>query len=181
MSFGFSVSDCVGLAAVVYKIYCEFKEASRACQDFAKQLILFHHILGRIGNQFSSNDDNLDYRDLDQDVFSECVNSCKELVYVQIGGAVDVSSGIRTFETLGADVIWRRGSDGVDSLLKAWRQKWAQRKFSMQIPKLQHAVSMHVQSLTAFNTLIARYASCSFIRTMRSNFQVLQIQPTQHV
>ena len=156
MSFGFSVSDVVGLATAVFKIYNEFKEASGICQTFAKELMNFHRILSIIGSQLPSS--NVEGRRLDLAGLKACVTSCEDLVYVQILGARDVTSGIQEFQTSNGDSSKMVLCTPKRSIFIPWRLRLAEKKFSSQVPKLQRAVAAHVQSLTAFNTLIIRYA-----------------------
>lgn len=44
MSFGFSVSDIYGCARLAYMLYDEFKQALGACQETARELLLFHRV-----------------------------------------------------------------------------------------------------------------------------------------
>jgi len=160
MNFGFSLSDFVTLGELALKLYDEFKEAPGACRAFANELLLFHRILDKLGSNLQ--DDNFlgasDYAAL-----KACADSCKELIYVQIYGAARVpipnqmhGTTPGTFIRLDSGIL-QRGPDGDDRFLRAWRQKWSERKFAARIPELQRAVTAHIQSLTAFNSLIARY------------------------
>ena len=156
MSFGFSISDIVGLSTAVFKLYNEFREAPGVCRAFAEELLHFHHILSSLGTHLQGNDVNCQY--LAQDALQSCITSCEELVYVQILGAMDVPNGIRAIDALEKrKMIFYHSTDGFKYL--PWRSKWAERKFSVQVPKLQRTIAAHIQSLTAFNTLIIRCVS----------------------
>lgn len=165
MSFSFGVSDIVVLSGLVFNLYDEFKKAPRACQGFAKELKSFHQVLEQMELHFQRNTVYL--TDVELTVFKDCVDSCKELIYVQIYGFADVSSGAQALETAylysvpgshAKPTVWRHphGSNGADHFLKAWRQRWAERKFAAKIPELRRAVTSHIHSLTAFNTMIIR-------------------------
>lgn len=152
MSFGFSVSDFIALGALVLKLYDEFKEAPGACQAFAHELLLFHRILEKLGFELEGNVGHLE--NSDYAALKACADSCKELIYVQIYNSADVPSDIPSFEH-----FWQFTSNPqleTSGLLRRWRQRWADRKFAVRIPKIQRAVAAHIQSLTAFYTLIIR-------------------------
>ena len=160
MSFGFSLSDVAVLAAGVHRVYHEFKQAPGNNAAFAKELYSFHEILFAIGSEPSNKGMGCFFSD--SAAFQACLNSCRELLYVQICGARDVFDGIRTFDGLGAprassiSIRFEKNAIEIDRsnrFLCIWRRKWAGRKFSLQIPKLQRAVAAHVQSLIAFSTL----------------------------
>lgn len=172
MSFGFSVSDIYGCARLAYLLYDEFKQAPGACQEFAHELLLFHQVLWKTKSYFDCEIRHLNHSD--QAALSLCFESCKELLYVQIMGAPTVPKDL---ENLNLGTLNRQtsfyfhpstASTDRDQFrfLRGLRHKFGERKFAQRIPKLQRAVSAHVEKLTALNVLIIQYV---FIAT---NFHV---------
>ncbi len=166
MSFGFSISDFFALGGLALKLYDEFREAPGACRAFANELLLFHQILDKIGHLQEEAQLLGAFEFLgasDRAALKTCADSCKELIYVQIYGAACVPIVLQNPGTIprtsseSSNLILQRGPDGEDRFLRAWRQKWGERKFAARIPQLQRAVTAHIQSLTAFYTLIIRY------------------------
>lgn len=161
MSFGFSASDFVTLGVFAFKLYDEFRKAPGACRAFANELLLFHRVLDKLGSDLQGDADFLQASDYA--ALQECADSCKRLIYVQIYGAACVPTTLQTDGTTSGtpstldNKILPRGAVGDDRFLRGWRQKWGERKFAARVPELQRAVSAHIQSLTAFNSLIVRY------------------------
>lgn len=162
MSFGFSVSDIYGCARLAYLLYDEFKQAPGACQEFAHELLLFHQVLCKTESYIDFESRHLDHSD--QAALSLCFDSCKELLYVQIMGAPMVPKDLEHIN-LGApnrktSFLFNPSTTSTDRdqfRFLALRQKFGERKFALRIPKLQRAVSAHVEKLTAFNVLIVQY------------------------
>ena len=156
MSFGFSVSDIYGCAHLAYSLYKEFKEAPGACQDFARELLLFHQVLLKTKSNIEaetshiSNDDKI--------ALETCLDNCKELLYVQIAGAATVPRALDKPTFRGYDPSGNLGLSNPNEkyLLRGLRKKLEERKFACRIPKLQRAISAHVEKLTAFNVLIVQ-------------------------
>ncbi len=161
MSFGFSVTDFITLGGLALKLYDEFREAPGACRAFANELLLFHLILDKLGSDLQDHSELIG--PTDYAALKACADSCKELIYVQIYGAACVPTAFQTYTTTSRtssksdNVILQPGPYGDDRFLRAWRQRWAERKFAARISEIQRAVAAHIQSLTAFNTLIIRY------------------------
>ena len=88
MSFGFSVSDIYGCAHLAYMLYDEFKQAAGVCQEFSRGLLLFHQVLSKVKSTIESEPSHLSQSD--QAALGACLDSCKELLYVQILGAAMV-------------------------------------------------------------------------------------------
>ncbi len=160
MSFGFSISDFFALGVLALKLYDEIRVAPGACRAFANELLLFHQILDKIG---CLREETELLGASDRVALKTCADSCKELVYVQIYGAACEPTVLLNPGTIprtsseSSSLILQRGPDGEDRFLRAWRQRWGERKFAARIPQLQRAVTAHIQSLTAFYTLIIRY------------------------
>lgn len=158
MSFGFSVSDIVGCARLAYMLYDEFKQAPGACQGFARELLLFHQVLLKTKSTVECETSHLNHTD--QAALGACLDSCRELLYVQIMGAHRVPTTLKDLEfnthILQADRFVPSAS-GETRLLPGWRQVYGQRKFAVRIPKLQRAISSHIEKLTALNVLLIQY------------------------
>ena len=156
MSFGFSVSDIYGCAHLAYSLYEEFKEAPGACQDFARELLLFHKVLLKTKSNIEAETSHLGYDD--QIALGTCLDNCKELLYVQIVGAATVPRVLDkpTFRGFVPSVNFGLSTPNEKNLLQSLRQKLDERKFASRIPKLQRAISAQVEKLTAFNVLIVQ-------------------------
>ena len=154
MSFGFSVSDVYGCAHLAYVLYNEFKQAPGVCQDFARELGLFHQVLlNTIEAEISP------LSDADGSALGTCLDSCKELLYVQIAGAATVPRVLDKPAFSGYGPVWNSAlplTPDEKSLLRGLRQKLDERKFASRIPKLQRSISAHVEKLTALNVLIVQ-------------------------
>ncbi len=159
MSFGFSVSDIYGCARLAYMLYNEFKQAPGVCQEFARELLLFHRVLSKIKSTIESEPSHLSQSD--QAALGACLDSCKELLYVQIMGAAMVPKDLENIKFYAHDMGFRSFDTSSDQkrFLGGLRQKFGERKFALRIPKLQHAISAHVANLTAFNVFIVQYVS----------------------
>ena len=155
MSFGFSVSDIYGCARLAYLLYNEFKEAPGTCQDFARELLLFHQVLLKTRSTIEAEKSHLSHAD--ETALEICLGSCRELLYVQIFGAAAVPRHLdKTIfgrcDPEGQAVL--QSTSDEKRFLRGLRQKLGERKFASRIPKLQRAISAHVEKLTAFNVLI---------------------------
>ena len=156
MSFGFSVSDIYGCARLAYLLYNELKQAPAACQDFARELLLFHQALLKTKTTIEAEISPLS--DADGSALGICLDSCKELLYVQIIGATTVPndmSGINFggYDPEGNCVLHSTSTSNGKRFLPGLRQKIGARKFARQIPKLQRAISAHIETLTALSIL----------------------------
>lgn len=160
MSFGFSVSDIYGCARLAYMLYNEFKQAPGACQEFSRELLLFHQVLLKTHSAIAYKPSHLDISD--QAALGACLDSCKELLYVQTLGAPMAPKSLEKIEYYThapqTDFLFHSSSDDT-RFLQGLRQKFGERKFALRIPKLQHAISAHVANLTAFNVFIVQYVS----------------------
>lgn len=85
MSFGFSVSDIYGCARLAYKLYDEFKQAPGTCQEFARDLLLFHRVLLKTKSTIECETSYLSQSD--QTVLGACLDIYKKLLYMQVIGA----------------------------------------------------------------------------------------------
>ena len=151
MSFGFSVSDIVGCARLAYRLYDEFRNAPEACQTFAQELLLFHQVLMKIKSTIESEAGHLDHSD--QAALSACLDSCKELLYVQIMGANMVPTksddmSLYMHESYPFHIHPHRFR-----LLQGWLQRFGERSFALRIPKLQRAISSQIEKLNVFLAL----------------------------
>lgn len=158
MIFGISVSDIYGCARLAYVLYDEFKQAPGACREFAQDLLLFHQVLLKTKSTIESEASHLS--DSDEAALSACLDRCKELLYVQTVGAHMMPIGLEKIDihTLDpeSDISVHNGY-GKPRFLRGLRQKFGERKFASQIPKLQRAITALVEKLTAFNVLIIQY------------------------
>ena len=159
MSFGFSVSDIVGCAHLAYILYDEFKEAQGACQKFLRELLLFHQVLVKMYSTASQ----LELLDSsDQAALNSCLDSCKELLYVQIMGTPTLPDDTSTVPEEYWDLKIYGCRDKTDLLVlspfekpSVWnnlRRRLGARQFALRIPKLQNAISSHIEKL---NILLA--------------------------
>ena len=96
MIFGISVSDIYGCARLAYRLYEEFKEAQEVCQELARDLLLFHQVLTKTRSAIDSETSHLS--DSDRAALRLCLDSCKELLYVQILGAQKVPENFEMVE-----------------------------------------------------------------------------------
>lgn len=158
MSFGFSVSDIVGCARLAYKLYDEFKQAPGACQEFARELLLFHQVLLKTKSTIECETSHLNHSD--QAALGACLDSCRELLYVHIMGAHTVPATLEDLESnthiLQADLFVPSTSSETRHF-QGWRQKYGERKFALRIPNFQRAISSHIEKLTALNVLLIQY------------------------
>lgn len=169
MNLGFGVSDFVVVSHLARKLYNDFKEAPGTCREFAKELKSFHQVLEQLEFQLHSDNNHLTADEFA--ILEGCADSCKELIYVQIYGASNVPSDIQTLHFLSSgstaalfthpalcDVPKSsREANRGERCLKAWRRRWAERKFAARIPELRDRIRDHIRSLSAFNSLIIRY------------------------
>ena len=153
MSFGFSVSDIVGCARLAYRLYDEFRQAPGACQDFSRELLLFHQVLMKTRSTASQ---LKRLGSVDQAALNSCLDSCKELLYVQIMGAPIVPEALWDvgvyWNSHKADFLIHSHLDK-STLFHNWHQRFGARKFALRIPKLQNAISSHIEKL---NILLAQ-------------------------
>ena len=159
MIFGISVSDIYGCARLAYRLYEEFKQAPGICQELARDLLLFHQVLIKTRSAIDSETSHLS--DYDRAALRLCLDSCKELLYVQIVGSqtvpgymLDVRSDLDVplldnFENKYYGALSRR-----DGLFPSWRQRFEKRKLALRVPKLQRAISAHIEKL---NVLLILY------------------------
>ena len=156
MSFGFSVSDIYGCARLAYVLYNEFKQAPGACQDFARELLLFHQALAKTKSTIEAEKRHLS--DADGSGLGICLDSCKELLYVQIIGAAEVPKDLDKIDfggyvPEGKCILRSISKSNEKRLFSGLRQRIRERKFASRIPKLQQAISAHIETLTAFGVL----------------------------
>ena len=157
MSFGFSVSDIYLCARLAYKLYEEFKQAPGACQEFARDLLLFHQVLVKTISAIDSETSHLSGSD--RDALRLCLDSCKELLWVRILGSRKASEDL---EKVGLDIEYplfecfndKCSSDCHHHYLGTWRHRFEKRKLALRIPKLQRAISAHIEKL---NVLLILY------------------------
>lgn len=163
MSFGFSVSDFMGLARMACKLYAESHEALANCEAFRRELYLFSETLVKTALLLRYNAPNdAVLVESDKATLTACAQSCKELIYGQICGAANVpldDDMIATGSHGISDLRIRPPSsqDGHSRYLRSWRLKRADRKFAAKIPKFQQAIFAHSQTLSALHTLIILY------------------------
>lgn len=170
MIFGISVSDIYGCASLAYRLYDEFKQAQGACQDFARDLLLFHQVLMK--TRLIMGDENSHLSDSDRVALEACLDSCKELIHVQIMGARRVPI---TLEEVGLKIdesstdLLVRPCSAHGSLLQGLRQRIVNRQFALKIPKLQRAISSHIEKLTALNVLVIQCVSIGSLCSVLSS------------
>ncbi|KAL9063288.1 MAG: hypothetical protein Q9161_009546 [Pseudevernia consocians] len=155
MSFGFSVSDIYGCACLAYRLYDEFQQAPGACKEFALELLLFHGVLMRTKSSLEYETSHLSHSD--QAALEACLDSCKELLYVQISGAPKVPENLDMIKFSTQDLRkndFSHPSSDHARFLRGLRQKVRERNFALRIPKFQRAISAHVQKLNALSVLI---------------------------
>ena len=159
MIFGISVSDIYGCARLAYKLYDEFKQSPWDCQTFAQELLLFHNVLLIVAASIKSKASHLDHSD--QAALIACLDSCKELLYKQIGGIQEMPADLDAvrfglyypkpiryeYKDHGAP------SHGDSRLFSTLHQRFEKRKLALQIPKLQRAISAHIEKLNVFLAL----------------------------
>lgn len=155
MSFGFSVSDIIGCAHLAYVLYDELVQAPGACQNFAGELLLFREALLKTRSMIAAEKSYLS--DADQSALGICLDSCKELLYVQIIGFAAVPKDWATIGLTGPGhcCAFHSPSNQLKNkrFLSGLRQRLRERKFASRIPKLQQAISAHIETLTAFVVL----------------------------
>ncbi len=156
LSFGFSVSDFIGLARLTLKLYNDFKEAPGICQAFSKDLLLFHDILTKTARLL--NDSDVPYiRPKEIATLKACVQRCKELIYIEIYSTAGIPTEAMTYEDPSLNVsLSFHGSDDDHRLLRGLRKKWGEKKFASKIPQLRQAISVQIQTLTAAQTLVMK-------------------------
>ena len=156
MSFGFSVSDIYVCARLAYKLYDEFKQAPGVCQEFARDLLLFHQVLLKTNSNIECEASYLSH--FDHAALRACLDSCKDLLYVQILGAPVVPQNLKEAVSRENGLESTFLSHDRDDLFHwysvNWRIKITARKFALRIPKLQRAISSHIEKLTALNVLL---------------------------
>ena len=174
MSFGFSVSDFVGLARTAYTIYFELRQAPKSCEAFRREILLFHEVLSRTASILE--DKALLISDQDRQSLDTCAQSCEELLYVKIYGDTSLLRRDQCDDAIGSSgpgLLSLPSEHKIYNMCKwfpehktynmcegfrGWRRTWNTRKFAAAIPSLQQAVAAHTQSLTALLNLITWYA-----------------------
>ena len=171
MIFGISVSDIYGCARIAYRLYHEFKQAPGICQEFARELQLFYQVLMKTKSNIEREASHLS--DSDKAALGACLDSCKELLYVQTMGTPTVPKNLEEIEPNINDPqtdFLIHPNSGQTRFLQGWRQKFGEKKFASRIPKLQRAISAHIEQLTAFNVLILQ---CVFNQSINQIFPSL--------
>ena len=160
MIFGISVSDIYGCARLAYMLYEEFKQAPGACQEFARDLLHFSNVLRMTTSALDSKTSHLSLSD--RAALRLCLDSCKELLWVQIMGDEEV---LEDWENVVFNMDnqishffdykqYGGAFNGGVGLFHRCRQRFEKRKLALQIPKLQRAISSHIEKL---NVLLALY------------------------
>ena len=176
MIFGISVSDIYGCARLAYMLYQEFKQAPGACQEFARDLLLFHQVLIKTRSAIDSGTSQLD--DSGRTALRLCLDSCKQLLCVQIIGAQEVpenltNAGLNLCYPL-LDSWYGRPLTG-GQVFQTWRHRFEQRKLALRIPKLQRAISAHIEKL---NVLLILYVfMIDGLRLFAADLPMFQVQP----
>ena len=150
MSFGFSVSDFYVCARLAYKLSEGFRCAPVACQEFKRDLLLFHHVLVKTGSAINSEPSH--FTRSDRDALRLCLESCKELLCVRILGLQKVPEDFEKsgFNQLSDFFEFRYNNETrLGCLCHNWYRKFDIRKFASRIPDLQRAVSAHIEKLNA--------------------------------
>ena len=162
MIFGISVSDIYGCARLAYMLYEEFKQAPGACQEFARDLLHFSNVLRMTTSAIDPETSHLSGSD--RDALRLCLDSCKELLWVQIIGgekaAEEWKNVILNYVDNPLLYFYDYEEYGSASNSGVWlfhncRQRFQKRKLALRIPKLQRAISSHIEKL---NVLLALYA-----------------------
>lgn len=143
MSLGFSVSDIYGCARLAYILYDEFKQALGACQEFSRELLLFHRVLSKSKSTIECESSHLSQSD--EAALGACFESCKELLFVQTFDALVVPESVEKIEFVafhgcliehGSRTEYDPRYDQI-TLVRGLRQHFGERGFALQIPKLQ--------------------------------------------
>ena len=156
MSFGFSISDFIFCAQLTYRLYVELKGAPAACQSLSKELLLFAQVMRKTQLLLEKQESDLD--DLDRDTLETCLESCKNILFIQILGDSSIPEELPLPDDIRFDTPptfngrWGRFYHGLGEKIK-------QRRLALKIPKLQSEISANVEKLTAFNVLLIQYAS----------------------
>ena len=178
MSFGFSVSDIVGCARLAYRLYEELKQAPGACSYFAFDLLHFHNVLMTANSTIEFEVGHLNHPE--KAALSACLDSCKELLFVQIMGSQKVPEDW--------DLVLFDADDPLSDFLKCpyyggtrtshgfhnWRQRLEERKLASRIPKLQRAISAHIEKLNAL--LILYVFMIDRLRFFAADLPMFQVQ-----
>lgn len=159
MIFGISVSDIYGCARLAYRLYEELKQAPGACRTFALELRSFHEVLMNVTSTIKSKASHLDHSN--QAALSACLDSCKELLCKQILGVQEMPADLGELDFgLYHSLIdmseykgYRAPSHGDAGPFKTWLQRFRKRTLALQIPKLQRAISAHIEKLNIFLAL----------------------------
>lgn len=116
----------------------------------------FHQVLLKTKSTIGSEISHLS--DSDQATLGACLDSCKELLYGQIIGAAIVPRSLEEVEynTHDSRKYFFFHHDDQMSFLRGLRQRYGERRFALRIPKLQRAISAHIEKLTAINVLIVQ-------------------------
>ena len=175
MIFGISVSDIYGCARLAYRLYDEFKQAPGACQAFARDLLLFYNVLMETKSTIESEVGHLN--DADTAALSVCLDSCKDLLYVQIMGIQKVPEDL--------EEVGLNKDDPQSGFLKYpfyggtahgfhnWSQRFEKRKLASRIPKFQSAISAHIEKLSAL--LILYVFMIDGLRFLAANLPMFQV------
>ena len=147
MSFGFSVSDIYVYARLAYKHYVDFNSATETCQEFRRDLLLFHQVLIQTGSAIDPETSHLSRSD--RYALRLCLDSCKELLWVRILGGQKVPEDLEKVELdtgyLGyplSELFDHKYSTSANfDYLRIWRTRFRKRKLASRIPKLQCSIS----------------------------------------
>ena len=152
MIFGISVLDIYGCARLAYKLYDEFKQAPGACQEFARDLLLFHQVLMKTKATIENEASHLST--FDQSALGACLESCKELLYVQIMGAHRAPTSLDDIES-NMNPFFRPIRPPISlHNVRHLLYPLYQRNDTLRIPKLRRAITAQIEKLTVFTVLI---------------------------
>ena len=170
MSFGFSISDFVCCGQLAWQLYTEFQEAPGACQAFAKELLLFHQVIGTIESLIGRRDRLLN--EAEQATLGLCLDMCKDILFVQIVGVdsapvclyterlVQSTGGVLKLQFVAAPLKTYDHKIPPEyvspDLMILLRQRLRERNFAKRIPKIRAAMSTAIEKLTSFQVLLIR-------------------------
>ena len=160
MSFGFSASDFVGLARIVFQLYIELKGAPGKVSAFAEDLRSFERILEEVERfvkekvQFPE--------DTTCSELKTCLSDCRHLILSEICGVADTQDNFEQLHNQDYRHICRNiPRHGNHRLFRTTRMKlaerWREKDFVRKIPEFQCHIASHIRRLTALGVVEMRY------------------------
>lgn len=156
MSFGFSISDFVALARCSWLFYDAIRTGPKECQAFSRELLQFHLVLKKFGENIRNMDRDLERSDII--ALSELYFGCHDLLYCDIANTYDypIARGIHSWTPTYVET----------DLSQRLKDRFHAANFVRKIPKLQRQVAAHIAKVTSYNVLTIMYynllLSCEF-------------------